>query len=44
MSFIHQTDYKTQTEDVDILVEALESAREQCAIFAGCASNNGVNS
>jgi len=28
------TNYKTQTGDVDILVEALESAREQCAIFA----------
>jgi len=28
------TNYKTQTEDVDILVEALESAREQCATFA----------
>jgi glutamate/tyrosine decarboxylase-like PLP-dependent enzyme len=28
------TNYKTQTEDVDGLVEALESAREQCATFA----------
>lgn len=38
------TNYKTQTQDVDILVEALESAREQCAIFAGCTSNTGVDS
>jgi glutamate/tyrosine decarboxylase-like PLP-dependent enzyme len=29
------TNYKTQTEDVDILVEALQSAREQCATFSG---------
>ena len=43
MSFTHQTDYKTQTEDVDIRVEALESAREQCAVFAGCTSNTGVS-
>ena len=42
MSFIHQTDY-TQTEDVDILEEALESAHEHCAVFAGCTSNTGVS-
>ena len=37
------TNYKTQTGDVDILVEALASAREQCAVFAGCTSNTRVS-
>lgn len=38
------TNYKTQSEDVDILVEALQSARERCATFAGHKSNIGATS